>query len=103
MIKGIVNDILDTQKPTFLDELRLTKFTLGSSSPRVNTIRTHTESSPDTLIMDWELNFVPIDDDMAEKLSVRNSHIELLAKIGLIPLTIKVKDIEFKGLVILIY
>lgn len=100
MIKGIVNDILISQKPSFLEDLRLTVFTLGSVSPRVQSIRTHSNSPPDTLIMDWELNFVPIDDDFdANNSSSRNSCIQLLAKLGVIPLIIKVKDIELTGLV----
>jgi Ca2+-dependent lipid-binding protein len=50
MIKGIVNDILEVSKPTFLEDLRLTTFTLGSIAPRIQSIRTHTNTSDEVLV-----------------------------------------------------
>lgn len=53
--------------------------------------------------MDWELKFIPIDEDNLSRSertagNFRNSDVHLLAKIGMLPLSIKVKDIELTGL-----
>ncbi|KAI8928229.1 C2 domain-containing protein [Entophlyctis helioformis] len=105
-IRSSVDSVLETSKPTFLDDLRLTKFTLGSSSPRIEAIRTYPGAGPDVLLMDCDLSFTPVDEDdlsQREKASsdIYNFHIELVARIGAgpasIPLTILLKEFSLSG------
>ncbi|KND03955.1 uncharacterized protein SPPG_01407 [Spizellomyces punctatus DAOM BR117] len=105
-IKDAVDAVLEANKPGFLDDLRLTTFTLGSEAPRVEGIRCYPSTSDDILMMDWDLSFSPIDDDeiskkQREHRDVRNSKIELTARVGKgvasIPLPVLVTEMEFKG------
>ena len=45
-----VNSVLESNKPTFLDDLSLTTFTLGSESPRIEAIRTYPRTDDDVLV-----------------------------------------------------
>ncbi|TPX65676.1 hypothetical protein SpCBS45565_g05016 [Spizellomyces sp. 'palustris'] len=105
-IKDAVDAVLEANKPGFLDDLRLTTFTLGSEAPRVEGIRCYPSTSDDILMMDWDLSFSPIDDDeiskkQKEHRDVRNSKIELTARVGKgvasIPLPVLVTEMEFRG------
>ncbi|KAJ1548185.1 hypothetical protein HK405_004027, partial [Cladochytrium tenue] len=102
-IKSSVNSSLSAAKPAFMEDLSLSTFTLGSIAPRIETIRTIFKTSDDFHLMDWELNFVPVDDDMAAKRDkelgpVRQSKIELVAKIrNGISLPVVVTDLTFKA------
>jgi Ca2+-dependent lipid-binding protein len=109
-IKAIVDPILSSSKPGFLDELHLAVFTLGSTPPRIELIRTVGQTPDDVHIMELDLNFTPIDEDTVSKREmelgdIRTSRIEIVAKLGKglasIPLPILVKDIEFRAKVIL--
>ncbi|KAJ3193429.1 hypothetical protein HK101_004861 [Irineochytrium annulatum] len=80
----------------------LPHFTLGSASPRIETIRTIAKTSDDVHLMDWDLNFTPVDEDDFSKREkelgdVRNSRIELVAKVGVVAIPVLVTGIEFKG------
>ncbi|KAI9105980.1 C2 domain-containing protein, partial [Phlyctochytrium arcticum] len=105
-VKAAVNGILEANKPAFLEDLALTTFTLGSEAPRVEKIRCYPSSRDDILIMDWDLSFVPIDEDettkkQRESSGMKNSKIELTARVGKgvasIPLPVLVTEIEFTG------
>jgi Ca2+-dependent lipid-binding protein len=116
-ISGSVNDILDLNKPSFLDELRLSTFTLGrylsirinprSEAPRIESIKTYPRTEDDILMMDCMLSFSPFDEDEVSKSAKltstrRNSKIVLTAKIGkgivAVPLPILLKEVGFRGL-----
>jgi Ca2+-dependent lipid-binding protein len=102
---GIKNSIdlnLEFYKPSSLDELRLTMFTLGSEGPRIESIKTFPNTDQETLIMDMDLSFIPADQDSISKneqilRDVRNVQIELLAKVGPIPFQVSVRDFTLMG------
>jgi Ca2+-dependent lipid-binding protein len=56
MLKDIIDSVLDISKPSFLDQLRLTKFTLGSQGPRIDAIKTY-KSESDTLVIAAYLDY----------------------------------------------
>ncbi|KAI9363392.1 hypothetical protein DFJ73DRAFT_620407, partial [Zopfochytrium polystomum] len=101
-----LNTSLGASKPGFLDSLHLSVFTLGSAAPRIETVRTIPRSADDLLLMEWDLNFTPVDHDLIGKREillgdVRGSKIEIVARVGKglasIPLPIVVSDLAFKG------
>ncbi|TPX31127.1 hypothetical protein SmJEL517_g05474 [Synchytrium microbalum] len=99
---GIVNEILDANKPGFLDDLKLAKFTLGSAAPRMEGVTSYTAMENDVVRMDWDLAFVPLDNPQIEaSADFRNSNIELVAKIGKgvasIPIPVLVSEMELTG------
>lgn len=47
--------------PGFLDSVRLTTFTLGSKPFRVDRVKSFSDTSPDTVCMDWTVSFTPND------------------------------------------
>jgi Ca2+-dependent lipid-binding protein len=101
-IKNTVDLSLDYYKPTALQELRLTTFTLGSQAPRINSIKTYPNTDSETLVMDWDLAFTPVDSDNWSKeemllKDIRNVEIVLLAKVGLVPLQVMVKEFFLSG------
>ncbi|KAI9363900.1 hypothetical protein DFJ73DRAFT_809986 [Zopfochytrium polystomum] len=105
-LKASIGATLASSKPAFLEDLSLSVFTLGSASPRIETIRTIARTADDMHLMDWDLNFTPVDEDMVSQREkdlgdVRQSRIEIVAKLGkglaVIPLPIVVAEIEFKA------
>jgi Ca2+-dependent lipid-binding protein len=101
-IKNTVDLSLDFYKPAALEELRLTTFTLGSQAPRINSIKTYPNTDSETLVMDWDLAFTPVDSDNLSKeemllKDIRNVEIVLLAKVGLVPLQVMVKEFFLAG------
>jgi len=105
-ISDSVNSVLDASKPTFLEELRLTTFTLGSEAPRIESIKTYPRTEDDILMMDWTVSFSPFDEDGVSKRAMetsnrKNSKIVLTAKIGKgiasIPLPILLKEVGLQG------
>ncbi|KAJ3161537.1 hypothetical protein HDU88_007342 [Geranomyces variabilis] len=105
-IKTNVDWVLEANKPGFLDDLRLTTFTLGSQAPRVESIRSYPSTSDDILMMDWDLSFSPVDEESMSKQErqtsdIRHSKIELTARVGKgmasIPLPVLVTEMEFRG------
>ncbi|KAJ3070027.1 hypothetical protein HDU98_006935, partial [Podochytrium sp. JEL0797] len=106
-LKNTIDPILHSSKPAFLDDLALTVFSLGSVAPRIETIKTIVQGSDaDSLIMEWDLKFVPVDESgisarEKELGNVRHSYIEVVAKLGkgpvAIPIPVVVSEIEFRG------
>ncbi|KAJ3134514.1 hypothetical protein HK100_003559 [Physocladia obscura] len=105
-LRNIIDPILSSSKPSFLDDLSLTVFTLGSVAPRINTIKTVFQSVEDIIQMELEVLFVPVDEDGVSKRqkelgTVRHSKIEVVAKIGkgsvAIPIPVVVSEIEFRA------
>ena len=98
-IKETVDLTLEMYKPAALTELRLTNFTLGSEGPRINGIKTYLRDD-ENLVMDWDISFTPIDDDMFTEKEMlvresRNMQIELLAKMSVVPLPIYIAIRDF--------
>ncbi|KAI9340576.1 hypothetical protein BDR26DRAFT_353408 [Obelidium mucronatum] len=105
-LKNTIDPILASSKPAFLDDLALTVFTLGSEAPRIDQIKTIMLTSDDVLVMEWNLLFVPVDEDGVSKRqkelgNVRHSMIEVMAKLGkgvvAIPIPILVEHIEVRS------
>ncbi|KAI8819782.1 C2 domain-containing protein [Chytriomyces cf. hyalinus JEL632] len=100
-----INPILASSKPGFLDDLALTEFTLGSTAPRIDVIRTFTQTADDMMIMELALLFVPVDEDdispRQKRLgTIRQSKVEVVAKLGKgisIPVPVVVAEIEFRA------
>ncbi|RKP02698.1 hypothetical protein CXG81DRAFT_10460, partial [Caulochytrium protostelioides] len=97
-IKALVDDVLVASKPGFIEDLRLTQFTLGTEAPRIELIRTHPGSDkPESMYMEWELNFQPTDEDRPGAMSA----IEITAKVGKgfasIPIPVLLKEVSFSG------
>ncbi|KXN74747.1 hypothetical protein CONCODRAFT_2058 [Conidiobolus coronatus NRRL 28638] len=67
-IVAIVDSVLEVSTPPFLDSLKLTTFTLGNKAPRILSVRTHPRTEKDTVLMDWDIEFVPNDNlDMTQR------------------------------------
>ena len=56
-----VDQVLSTNTPAFLDNLRLKTFVLGTKPPRLEHVKTYPKTQPDVLIMDWKFSFTPND------------------------------------------
>ncbi|RKP09232.1 C2 domain-containing protein, partial [Thamnocephalis sphaerospora] len=53
--------ILQMYRPSFLDSLKLTTFTLGNKPPRVESVRCFPRTDDDVILMDWRVGFLPND------------------------------------------
>ncbi|KAI8643675.1 C2 domain-containing protein [Parasitella parasitica] len=90
--------------PGFLDSVRLTTFTLGSKPFRVESVKSFTDTEPDTVCMDWDVSFVPNDtmgmtkDQIDRKVSPK---VVLNIRLGKgfvgTALSVLVEDMSFKG------
>jgi len=60
-IVASVDQILVASTPSFLESIRMSKFTLGSKAPRIDFIRSHPETENDVVVMDWKFDFTPND------------------------------------------
>ncbi|CAO3622319.1 unnamed protein product [Mucor fragilis] len=90
--------------PGFLDSVRLTTFTLGSKPFRVESVKSFTDTEPDTVCMDWDVSFVPNDtngmtrDQIDRKV---NPKVVLNIRLGKgfvgTALSVLVEDMSFKG------
>ena len=102
-IVSTVDQILSTNCPTFLDSLRLTDFTLGNKSFRIDRVRTFPKSEEDVVMMDWAVSFTPNDvSDMTPKEVSKkvNPKIILAVRfvgIGTGGMPILLEDLSFSG------
>ncbi|GAN04893.1 tricalbin [Mucor ambiguus] len=90
--------------PGFLDSVRLTTFTLGSKPFRIESVKSFTDTEPDTVCMDWDVSFVPNDtngmtrDQIDRKV---NPKVVLNIRLGKgfvgTALSVLVEDMSFKG------
>lgn len=84
-IVASVDQILVASTPSFLESIRMTTFTLGSKSPRIDFIRSHPETEDDVVVMDWKFDFTPNDvSDMPTKVAASkiNPKIVLTIRFG---------------------
>ena len=101
-LKDSIGATLDTIKVPGLDEIVLSKFTLGSQAPRIDSIKTFTNTGEEKLILDFDLSFTPFDEESVskkdkERLELRNLGIVLLAKIAMVPLPIALRELYING------
>ncbi|KAG5648236.1 hypothetical protein DXG03_006194 [Asterophora parasitica] len=100
-----VDQILSTNKPAFLDSLRLSQFTLGTKAPRIDKVRTFPKTDEDVIMMDWGISFTPNDvSDLTPRQLARkvNPKIVLSVRLGkglaTASMPILLEDISFSGL-----
>ena len=80
-----VDQILSTNKPPFLEDLKLKDFTLGTKPPRLEHVKTYPKTEEDVVLMDWKFSFTPNDtaDMTSRQMKVRiNPKIVLEIRIG---------------------
>ncbi|KAI7904507.1 C2 domain-containing protein [Cokeromyces recurvatus] len=90
--------------PSFLDSVRLTTFTLGSKPFRIESVKSFTDTDPDTVCMDWTVSFVPNDtigmtkEQLSQKI---NPKVVLNIRLGKgfvgTAFPVLVEDMSFKG------
>ncbi|PGH08685.1 hypothetical protein AJ80_07806 [Polytolypa hystricis UAMH7299] len=56
-----VDQVLSTARPSFVDNLRLKTFVLGSKPPRLEHVKTYPKTEVDIVLMDWKFSFTPND------------------------------------------
>lgn len=67
-IKGVVDSVLEVSTPPFLESLSLTTFQLGNKAPRIHAVKTYPNTDSDTVLMDWDIEFMPSNDlDMTKR------------------------------------
>lgn len=101
-LKDSIGATLDTIKAPGVDEIVLSKFTLGSQAPRIDSIKTFTNTGDEVLILDFDLSFTPYDADAVSKKEkirreLRNLEITLLAKVAMVPLPVSLKELFING------
>jgi Ca2+-dependent lipid-binding protein len=101
-LKANIGATLDTIKAPGIDEIVLSKFTLGSQAPRIDSIKTFANTSDEVLILDFDLSFTPFDADAISKKEkmrreLRNLEIVLLAKFAMVPLPVSLKELFING------
>lgn len=101
----MVDQILSTATPSFLDSMKMETFTLGTKPPRMEHVKTYPKADDDTVMMDWKFSFTPTDtmDMTARQLKNRvNPKVVLEIRIGKAmvskALKIIVEDFCFSGL-----
>ena len=103
-VVGIADQVLAANTPSFLEGLRLSKFTLGTKPPRIDSVKTYPKSEDDIVLMDWRFSFTPNDtaDLTMRQLATKvNPKVVLGVRIGKgvvsKELPILVEDMSFKG------
>lgn len=99
------NEVMKDLAPGFgIDKLSLTKFTLGSKAPRVDSIKSYTRKGHDHIEMDWAFSFTPTDTDGMTKKEISDlikPLVELSVTVGKAfvskKLPIIVENMSFKG------
>lgn len=104
-ILASIEPILLASTPTFLDSLRMPTFTLGAKAPRIQSVKPYPRTEEDTVQMDMDISFAPVNDDDADRQDTiirKGSKIVLMVRLGrglaTAGLPIFVKDISFEGL-----
>jgi Ca2+-dependent lipid-binding protein len=101
-LKESISTILDGLKVSGLDEIRLTKFTLGSQPPRIESVKTFPSTDDEVIVYDFDIVFAPFDEDEVSKKEMqmkelRNLEIVLQIKIAMVPLPVSLKEIMIEG------
>ncbi|KAI3659214.1 hypothetical protein MP638_000495 [Amoeboaphelidium occidentale] len=99
-----VNPIIEYYKPTFLDQMGLSEFTLGTVAPRVTSIKAYPRTKDDTIRFDMECLFQPKDEeDLSLRKGERNSRIVFNTRVGKgvvgVDIPVLTKEISFAATV----
>jgi len=104
-IVASVDQILSTNCPPFLDSLRLSTFTLGNKSFRIDKVRTFPKTDDDIVMMDWGVSFTPNDvSDMTPKQAAKKVNPKIVLSIRLgkglatAAMPVLLEDLSFSGL-----
>jgi len=106
MVPGIVDSILKDSCPSFLHSIRLTKFSLGSEAPRLESVECFDNLEQEEMQMIWHASFVPVtkEEDRYDD-NKRKTEIQATAFLGndkfQIPLNINVANLTFEGKILL--
>jgi len=106
MVPDIVDGILRDNCPSFLHSLRLTKFSLGSEAPRLESVETFDNLEPEEMQMIWHASFVPITrEELLYDDNKRTTEVQATAFLGndkfQIPLNVNVSNLLFEGKLLL--
>ncbi|ODV88459.1 hypothetical protein CANCADRAFT_13024, partial [Tortispora caseinolytica NRRL Y-17796] len=103
-VVGTTNQVLAGNTPSFIDSMFLDTFTLGTKSPRIDSVRTFPKTEDDVVVMDWKFSFLPNDtEDLTTKqLSTKvNPKVVFKIRIGKAMvaknLPILLEDMSFQG------
>lgn len=103
-IAQVTNELLEEQKPGFIDQIQLDHFTLGSKAPRIDLIRSFPKTDPQEVVIDMAASFTPNDtsDLTARQLQEKvNPKVKLGIRLGKGFLKKKfpilLEDMSFKG------
>ncbi|ORX82449.1 hypothetical protein K493DRAFT_342190 [Basidiobolus meristosporus CBS 931.73] len=66
-IVGIADGILAASAPGFLDSLRLSEFTLGTTAPRVESVKSFVSDEADAVEMEWDVSFTDNHEDITPR------------------------------------
>lgn len=104
-IVNSVDQILSTNCPPFLDSLRLSTFTLGTKSFRIDKVRTFPKTDDDIVMMDWGVSFTPNDvSDMTKRQADKKVNPKIVLSIRLgkglatAAMPVLLEDLSFTGL-----
>jgi len=106
MVPEIVDSVLKDSCPSFLHSIRLTKFSLGSEAPRLESVECFDNLEQEEMQMIWHASFVPVtrEEDTYDD-NKRKTEIQATAFLGndkfQIPLNINVANLLFEGKILL--
>jgi len=107
MVPEIVDGILKENCPSFLHSIRLTKFSLGSEAPRLESVETFDKNlEAEEMQMIWHASFIPVtaEENLYDD-TKRTTEIQATAFVGndkfQVPLNINVSNLLFEGKILL--
>ncbi|KIL59013.1 hypothetical protein M378DRAFT_85652 [Amanita muscaria Koide BX008] len=56
-----IDRVLSTNTPTFIDDMRISTFTLGNRAPRIESARISPDTEDGVVVMDWAISFKPFE------------------------------------------
>ncbi|KAJ3217090.1 hypothetical protein HK099_005603 [Clydaea vesicula] len=93
-IQESINFYLRLYKPTFLEDMLFTTFSLGSEAPRIENIRILPKTEEETIFMDVAVSFIPFDEETKPlTLNKKQSKLELKLFIGKGGMTVAIPTI----------
>ena len=100
-VVSTVDQLLSTNCPSFLDSLRLSEFTLGNKSFRIDQVRTFPKTDEDIVMMDWAVSFTPNDiSDMTPREVKKKVNPKIVLSVRFAPtggMPILLEDLSFSG------
>jgi Ca2+-dependent lipid-binding protein len=104
-IVAAVDPILEWSRPSFLDSIRLSEFTLGSESPVIEAAKIYPNTDSDIIHLDLDLVFSPNDEENMSKSRTNkyqwNSRVVLTTRVGKgvmgVDIPVMLTEVYFKG------